>query len=204
MQVVPATVAPGDEAVLEIKDVEGTFGLLATVERLEGDAWEPFGILIGGPGKEWRGRFQEGGPEAIAIPDIGFEAPAEIQLTIPSWEPGRYRITKDVIGGTPDEGTVEERTTVLHAEFEITESVLGGGDVVDVDLYHCGFEELEWDGDTWISDPPPFDATNAPDDFAGTGTIERTGDGRALYTDTSGAEVEFTIKPPGWEAPLCM
>lgn len=62
-----------------------------------------------------------------------------------------------------------------------------------VELWHCGISPLEFDGGLWeVPDgEEPFDGTNAPDSFAGEGTIERISDSELRYIDDSGVVLRF-------------
>jgi hypothetical protein len=74
--------------------------------------------------------------------------------------------------------------------------------VQSVELYHCGVVPFSFGEERWVSDPPPFDATNAPADFTGTGTIELVTYRKAIYTDSSGAEIQLRADEE-WEPPPC-
>lgn len=60
-----------------------------------------------------------------------------------------------------------------------------------VSLYHCGIQNIEYDGRQWEVDAPPFDATNAPDSFSGFGSFRRDGD-VVTFTDREGVQLAFT------------
>ncbi|MBB2903341.1 hypothetical protein FHR75_004183 [Kineococcus radiotolerans] len=72
---------------------------------------------------------------------------------------------------------------------------------VQVSLYHCGVEPLVLDDTTWEVPQPPFDGTNAPASFTGSGSVVR--DGKVLrYTDEAGALLTF-VPDDGVQRPLC-
>ena len=77
------------------------------------------------------------------------------------------------------------------------------GGSVKVELYHCGFEPLAYRGKIWeVAPPEPFDATNAPASWKGTGTVTTVTETRLLYRDESGVEVEF-VPDDGVPPPPC-
>lgn len=49
---------------------------------------------------------------------------------------------------------------------------------------------------------PPFDATNAPQDFTGQGRLERRSAVTAPYVDGAGALIRFEANED-WERPVC-
>lgn len=61
-----------------------------------------------------------------------------------------------------------------------------------VELDHCGFKPLDVDGKLWEVVAPPFDATNAPDQWQGRGEIVALDSSRLIFGDDSGLEVTFT------------
>lgn len=73
---------------------------------------------------------------------------------------------------------------------------------VQVSLYHCGFDPLVHNGKTWEIPEPPFDATNAPEDWAGTGTITSMTERTLVFIDDSGIKVTF-VPDDGSPLPLC-
>lgn len=74
---------------------------------------------------------------------------------------------------------------------------------IQVSLYHCGFRPLSYDGKTWeVPEPTPFDATNAPEAWKGTGTITSITETSLEYLDDSGIEVGFVADDDG-PLPLC-
>lgn len=73
---------------------------------------------------------------------------------------------------------------------------------VRVALYHCGVEPVMFEGREWVVPSPPFDATNAPAGFAGTGRMTRTSEVEAVYVDRSGARIDFRVLE-GWQPPPC-
>lgn len=63
---------------------------------------------------------------------------------------------------------------------------------VSLKLLHCGPELLEYAGETWEAQrPPPFDATNAPAKWRGTGAVSLRGTSELIYRDDSGIELTF-------------
>ena len=66
-------------------------------------------------------------------------------------------------------------------------------DRVEVSLWHCGIETITVNDRRWEvpNDEEPFDGTNAPESFAGTGTIEQAGPDVLRYTDDSGIQLRF-------------
>lgn len=73
----------------------------------------------------------------------------------------------------------------------------------EVELYHCGVSPVAFDKRSWIADPPPFDATNAPEDFVGRGRmITELGSLSATYVDESGVSFELEAVED-WEQPPC-
>ena len=64
---------------------------------------------------------------------------------------------------------------------------------VEVTLYHCGVEPIWFDGRAWEvpEETGPFDATNAPEEFVGRGTIEPFGGESLRYVDESGIVLFF-------------
>jgi hypothetical protein len=72
---------------------------------------------------------------------------------------------------------------------------------IRVILYHCGFEPLTFGGRVWEAPtPPPFDQTNAPEEWQGEGRIMPIGADQLRYIDDSGIEVLFVPDdgvPPG-------
>ena len=78
------------------------------------------------------------------------------------------------------------------------------GEPVEVALWHCGIDTLEFDGQEWEvpNDQEPFDGTNVPEWFVGRGTVVRSPDGtRLTYTDESGLTLSFV--PDDGVEPLC-
>ena len=73
---------------------------------------------------------------------------------------------------------------------------------VRVTLYHCGVLPLRFGDRRWVVADPPFDATNAPEDFVGQGRFERKSAVTALYNDDSG-EVILCEEIEDWEQPIC-
>ncbi len=71
-----------------------------------------------------------------------------------------------------------------------------------VALYHCGIEPLRFGGKQWVVPDPPFDATNAPEDFTGHGVFKQRSGVDALYVDDSGEVVRFEASED-WEPPPC-
>lgn len=61
-----------------------------------------------------------------------------------------------------------------------------------VELDHCGFKPLDVDGKLWEVVAPPFDATNAPDQWQGRGEIVALDSSLLIFGDASGLEVTFT------------
>jgi hypothetical protein len=70
---------------------------------------------------------------------------------------------------------------------------------VTVSLNHCGFDPLKHHGQTWEVPHPPFDGTNAPRSWNGTGTVILLTADQLRYRDTSGIEVGFV--PDDGKAP---
>lgn len=76
-------------------------------------------------------------------------------------------------------------------------------DRVEVTLWHCGIETITVDDRRWEvpDDEEPFDGTNAPESFAGTGTYERIAPDELRYTDDSGIQLRFV--PDDGTDPAC-
>lgn len=74
---------------------------------------------------------------------------------------------------------------------------------VQVDLYHCGFLPLSYQGRIWeVPSPPPFDDTNAPSTWQGRGVVTQVTDSRLVFRDESGVEVVF-VPDDGIPPPAC-
>jgi hypothetical protein len=58
-------------------------------------------------------------------------------------------------------------------------------------LYHCGVQNLTYEGMAWEVENEPLDLTNAPDTFTGFGSFARNGD-MLTITDRAGATLTFT------------
>lgn len=71
-----------------------------------------------------------------------------------------------------------------------------------VTLYHCGFEPVSFRGREWVVPDPPFDATNAPEGFAGEGLFKQRSARDALYYDDGGEVVHFEAIED-WDPPPC-
>lgn len=75
-------------------------------------------------------------------------------------------------------------------------------DRVEVVLWHCGIGSITVDDRRWEvpNEEEPFDGTNAPASFAGSGTIERVGPDELRYLDDSGVVLRFVpddgVEPP--------
>ena len=163
-----------------IEDVEaGVEGLSesAAVERWEAGSWVP-------------------------VAEIGFEpAPAppffSREAALPALPVGEYRLVR----AGPDGAHVGHfwvADTAGTAEVDDEDrpspsEVAAPGSRAVVTLWHCGIEPLDHDGRTWEVPlgQQPFDATNAPEKFLGTGTVAPDGPGALLYTDDSGIELRF-------------
>jgi hypothetical protein len=76
-------------------------------------------------------------------------------------------------------------------------------DRVEVTLYHCGVDPVEFGGREWVVPDPPFDATNAPESFTGRGLFKQRSAVDALYFDDSGEVIHFQALED-WEPPLCL
>lgn len=63
--------------------------------------------------------------------------------------------------------------------------------VQQVALYHCGVQNLTYEGMSWEVENDPFDLTNAPDTFTGFGSLNRNGD-LLTFTDRAGTTLTFT------------
>lgn len=61
-----------------------------------------------------------------------------------------------------------------------------------VALHHCGVVNVEYEGQEWEVEAPPFDGTNAPDTFSGYGSFERRGE-QLIFSDDKGATLTFTL-----------
>ncbi len=73
---------------------------------------------------------------------------------------------------------------------------------VNVTLYHCGVDPVEFAGEVWVALDPPFDATNAPEGFVGRGTMKTRSDIEAVYVDASGVRIELQAVD-AYEPPTC-
>lgn len=73
---------------------------------------------------------------------------------------------------------------------------------MDVTLYHCGVDPIVFRGRRWVVPDPPFDATNAPEEFAGTGIFKQRSSIDAVYFDDSGEAIRFEASED-WEPPPC-
>lgn len=98
-------------------------------------------------------------------------------------------------------------SSVCAVEHEFPTSYLIRGYTLEgsaeVELYHCGVMPIAFDKRSWIADPPPFDATNAPEGFVGRGRmITELGSLSATYVDESGASFELEAVED-WEQPPC-
>jgi hypothetical protein len=150
---------------------------------------------------------------AYLVPGYRFTAADESRPTVPA-------VTDDVLEPPPAAETpVEPGELPQPAE---TPGVAGGGspgnpgsgstrgssggsgEVVNVSLWHCGFDELRHGDRRWVVEDPPFDETNAPTQFVGKGTftVDPAG-GTAVFTDDSGIAVTFIAVDEDWEPPLC-
>lgn len=80
-------------------------------------------------------------------------------------------------------------------------AVPSNGTRVTISLWHCGVEPLRIGDTLWEVREPPFDATNAPASFSGSGSV--VNDGSTLrYTDDKGAILTFTVDD-GTSPPPC-
>lgn len=73
---------------------------------------------------------------------------------------------------------------------------------MNVTLWHCGVEEVWFAGRQWVVPEPPFDATNAPEEFTGEGSFEVVSERRARFVDKSGIELTF-VADDTWQPPPC-
>jgi hypothetical protein len=71
-----------------------------------------------------------------------------------------------------------------------------------VTLYHCGVDPVEFAGRRWVVSDPPFDATNAPEEFTGEGSFEVLSHDRARFVDVSGIELTFRARDR-YQRPPC-
>lgn len=71
-----------------------------------------------------------------------------------------------------------------------------------VTLFHCGVNQVSYDGATWEVINPPFDATNAPATFSGFGRFQRDGD-VLHFVDQFGTTIDFTVDD-GVAGPPCV
>lgn len=63
---------------------------------------------------------------------------------------------------------------------------------VKVSLTHCGVAPLQHRDRTWeVPDPPPFDGTNVPEAWTGSGTIVQLTPAQLRYRDSSGIKINF-------------
>ncbi len=94
-----------------------------------------------------------------------------------------------------------ERGDEYGGEYLLRGDVLEGN--VEVELYHCGIMPVAFDKRSWVADPPPFDATNAPETFEGRGKMMvELGSLSATYVDDSGISFEMrTVED--WDPPPC-
>lgn len=72
-----------------------------------------------------------------------------------------------------------------------------------VELWHCGVWLQGYPRGMWETKHPPFDATNAPESFTGTGTARVVRKDRLVYRDDGGQRILFV---PGDRVPpvVCM
>jgi hypothetical protein len=102
-------------------------------------------------------------------------------------------------GGSTGSGGAPPPTTGTSAVSPNSQTLVS----LSVTLYHCGVDPVDFDGIHFVADPPPFDQTNAPADFAGEGkVIDYTPDG-FTYIDASGAEIQFHAVPPDYRPKPC-
>ena len=73
----------------------------------------------------------------------------------------------------------------------------------EINLYHCGVEPTRFERRLWRAKPVPFDETNKPEDFRGTGTMTLVSKDEARFVDESGATIDFVPVEEGWEPPPC-
>ena len=73
---------------------------------------------------------------------------------------------------------------------------------ITVTLYHCGIDPLKYNGQTWEVPTPPFDATNRPQTWRGTGKVIALTTEHLRFRDDSGIVVEF-VPDDGKPAPIC-
>jgi hypothetical protein len=73
---------------------------------------------------------------------------------------------------------------------------------VTVTLYHCGIDPLKYNGQTWEVPNPPFDATNRPQTWRGTGKVIALTTEHLRFRDDSGIVVEF-VPDDGKPPPIC-
>jgi hypothetical protein len=94
-------------------------------------------------------------------------------------------------------------TSATRASDAATSSTSAASET-SVELWHCGVRPVEFDGERWSADPPPFDATNAPEGFSGRGRIVRVDQDSAQFTDSgTGARIEFKPLKGAYEPPPC-
>lgn len=54
---------------------------------------------------------------------------------------------------------------------------------VDIELFHCGFIAVDAFGRGWLPEEPPFDATNAPQDWVGSGVLRLVEENLTVFFD---------------------
>ena len=74
-----------------------------------------------------------------------------------------------------------------------------------IELFHCGVTPPVFDGRTWRTSGPSFDATNAPSTFSGSGSMTLDDEDHATYRDRRGAELRFVPNAvlPGDDTRIC-
>jgi hypothetical protein len=200
-------VGPGgriEEASGTIVDFEdlGAYPLVETdaaAERLN-HGWEG-GVPLEDPALTGRGiDVLATGAELVLVSAIGWDG--SLYLV-----PAYHFVTEDGVEHAPGEATVvavaedlidpgldpdagfDGPTVPDHPDAEVTIPTQ-----VAAPLSDCGIDDVWTDDQRWRALDPPFNATNAPSDYAGEGELEAM---TGLYTDESGITIQFS--PVDWD-----
>lgn len=148
------------------------------------------------PPEHYEELLPEGAPVVVFTTELA-DPPAEVFVGVEGFAtacPGGRPLGR--LGDTPE---WREPATLPELVDAADEPV----DRVEVTLWHCGIDTITVDDRRWEvpAGERPFDGTNAPDSFAGKGSIEGVGPDELRYVDDSGVVLRFV--PDDGEEPPC-